>query len=469
VSSRPQRGSEVELVIGSLAFGGRGVARLDDFVLFVDRALPGDRVRARVTKVKRRYGDAVTVETLEKGPDRVEAPCPHFGACGGCRWQDLAYEAQLRHKTSQVRDALERIGHQTDFVLDPIEPAVSTFEYRNKVEFTFTAGPDGTALGFHRAGRWDQVLPLEVCLLVGDAVNRARRTVEAWAAASGLAPFDQRTHEGYLRNLVVRSSERTGELLLVLVTAKGELRRRHQLVEELAEAVPECVGLLHAESDRLAEVTTGLPTTLVSGRDWFAEELLGLRLRVSAGAFLQTNTAMCERLYELALEEAGLTGEEVVWDLYSGIGSIALALARRAGQVIGVEIVEEACERAVENAEANGVENVTFVAGDVAKAVRPLLEGGLPSPDVVVVDPPRAGLTPKAVRRVLELAPRRLVYVSCNPTTLAGNAALLDEGGYRLERVRPVDMFPHTHHVECVARFERTPAADQVATDAQTR
>ncbi len=178
---------------------------------------------------------------------------------------------------------------------------------------------------------------------------------------------------------------------------------------------------------------------------------------------------MCERLYELAIEEAGLTGEEVVWDLYSGIGSIALALARRAGQVIGVEIVEEACERAVENAEANGVENVTFVAGDVAKAVRPLLEGGLPSPDVVVVDPPRAGLTPKAVRRVLELAPRRIVYVSCNPTTLAGNAALLDEGGYRLERVRPVDMFPHTHHVECVARFERTPAADQVATDAQTR
>ncbi len=441
--------------MGSLAFGGRGVARLDDFVLFVDRALPGDRVRARVTKVKRRYGDAVTVEVLERGPDRVEAPGPYFGSCGGCRWQDLDYEAQLRHKTSQVRDALERIGHQTDFELDPIIPAVSTFGYRNKVEFTWTAGPDGPSLGFHRAGRWDEVLPLQACLLIGDAMNRARATAEAWGRAAGLEPFDQRTHSGYLRNLVVRGSERTGEILLVLVTAKGELPARTALVEELAELVPECVGVLHAQSERLAEVTTGLPTTLLSGRDWYEEELLGLRLKVSAGAFVQTNTAMCERLYELAIEEAGLTGSEVVWDLYSGIGSIALALARDAGRVIGVEIVEEACERAAENAERSGIENAIFVAGDVAKAVRPLLEGGLPSPDVVVVDPPRAGLTPKAVRRVLELEPSRIVYVSCNPTTLAGNAALLSDGGYELERVRPVDMFPHTHHVECVARFQR--------------
>jgi 23S rRNA (uracil1939-C5)-methyltransferase len=449
--------------VSSLAFGGRGVARLDDFVLFVDRALPGDRVRARVTKVKRRYGDAVTVEVLERGPDRVEAPCPHFGACGGCRWQDLDYVAQLGHKTSQVRDALERIGHQTGFELDPIVPALDTLRYRNKVEFTWTPGPDGPSLGFHRAGRWDQVLPLDHCLLVGDAFNRARRTVEAWGRAHDLVPFDQRTHEGYLRNLVVRGSERTGQLLLVLVTAPGELPGRVALVEELAELVPECVGVLHAESDRLAEVTSGLPTSVISGRDWYEEDLLGLRLNVSAGAFIQTNTAMCERLYELALEEAGLTGSEVVWDLYSGIGSIALALAKQAGRVIGVEIVEEACQRAAENAERNGVENAIFVAGDVAKAVRPLLEGGLPSPDVVVVDPPRAGLTPKAVRRVLELEPSRIVYVSCNPTTLAGNAQLLAEGGYKLERVRPVDMFPHTHHVECVARFERTPAADAVS------
>jgi len=218
--------------------------------------------------------------------------------------------------------------------------------------------------------------------------------------------------------------------------------------------VPGCVGLLHAVSDGVAEVASGHETSIVFGRDWYEERLLGLRLRVSAGSFLQTNTVMCERLYELAIEEAGLGGDEVVWDLYSGIGSIALALAGHAGRVIGVEIFEEAVERARENALRNGVPNADFVVGDVAKAVRPLLEEGIPSPDVVVVDPPRAGLTPKAVRRVLELHPSRIIYVSCNPTTLAGNAELLVDGGYRLERVRPVDMFPHTHHVECVARFE---------------
>ncbi len=241
------------------------------------------------------------------------------------------------------------------------------------------------------------------------------------------------------------------------MTAPGALPQSTWLVDELAERVPGCVGLLHATTSGVAEVTHGLESKVVFGRDWYEERLLGLRLKVSSGAFLQTNTDMCEKLYEIAIEEAHLGGDEIVWDLYSGIGSIALAMAGAAGHVYGIEVVPEAVERAVDNAERNGVMNAEFVQGDVAKAVRPLLEAGMPSPDVVVLDPPRAGLTPKAVRRVLELEPQRIVYVSCNPTTLAGNAELLAEGGYRLERVRPVDMFPHTHHVECVARFEAVP------------
>jgi 23S rRNA (uracil1939-C5)-methyltransferase len=455
VPSRPSKSSEVELRIDSLAFGGRGVARLDDFVLFVDRALPGDLVRARVTKVKRRYGEAAVVETIERGPDRVPAPCPHFGACGGCRWQDLDYAAQLREKTAQVREAITRIGHQSDFVLDDVLPANRTYGYRNKLEYSWTQGPHGPSLGFHRAGRWDQVLPIEVCLLMGDEANEARRAVEDWARTHDLEAYDRRAHRGFLRNLIVRGSDRTGQLLLTLVTTSdGELPATDELEEELRRRVPGCVGFLHGVNDGVSEVTAGLAATPLFGRDWYEESLLDLRLRVSSGAFVQTNTDMCERLYELAIEEAGLHGDEVVWDLYSGIGSIALAMARHAGRVYGIEVVEEAVERAVENAERNGVENATFVAGDVAHAVRPLLESGIPRPDVVVLDPPRAGLTPKAVRRVLELAPRRIVYVSCNPTTLAGNAELLTEAGYRLERVRAVDMFPHTAHVECVARFE---------------
>jgi 23S rRNA (uracil1939-C5)-methyltransferase len=457
VASRPERDSEVELVVDSLAFGGRGVARLDDFVIFVDRALPGDRVLARLTKVKRRYGEATALSTIESGPGRVAPACPHFGACGGCRFQDLAYEAQLAFKTQQVRDALERIGHQRDFDLDDIVPAARTYGYRNKIELSFAATDDGPALGFHRAGRWDEILPITTCKLVGDTANAAREVVQAWARHSRRGAWDRRTNDGYFRHLVLRGSDRTGELLMTLVTSPGGLPAPAALEDELRERVPDCVGLVHAVTDGVAEVTQGLSSSLVFGRDYYKEKLLGLRLRVSAGAFLQTNTEMCERLYALAIEEAGLGGDEVVWDLYSGIGSIALALAGGAGRVVGIELVPEAVERARENAIRNGVENVEFVVGDVAKAIRPLREEGIPDPDVVVVDPPRAGLTPKAVRRILELGPQRVVYVSCNPTTLAGNAELLVEGGYRLERVRPVDMFPHTHHVECVARFEAVP------------
>ena len=254
---------------------------------------------------------------------------------------------------------------------------------------------------------------------------------------------------------MVREGVRTGEALCVLVTAPGAAPGVDRLQELLAERCPGVVGVLHAVNDGLAEVTGGLEARALFGRTWFEEVILDLRLRVSAGAFLQTNTEMCDVLYRDAVEQAALDGREVVWDLYSGIGSIALALAGRARQVIGVEISEESVARARENALANGVGNARFEAGDAAKAVRPLLDQGLPKPDVVVVDPPRAGLTPRAVRRVLELGPERIVYVSCNPTTLAGNGQLLEEGGYRLARVRPFDLFPHTPHTECVARFER--------------
>jgi 23S rRNA (uracil1939-C5)-methyltransferase len=412
-------------------------------------------VRAQVTKVKKSYGEARLVERLVDGPGRVDAPCPHFGVCGGCKWQDLDYRRQLEWKTRQVGDALQRIGHLDGYELAPIVGADHVFAYRNKLELSFTPTPAGPALGFHRAGRWDQVLPIDVCLLTGEPGNAARRVVEGWARAQGLEAFHPRIAEGTLRHLVMRTSDRTGDVLLTLVTSREALPGEEALVAALEAEVPGFCGLLHATNDGVADSTAGLPSRLVSGRPYLEELLLGLRLRVSSGAFLQTNTSMCERLYEIAIAEAGLTGTETVWDLYSGIGSIALALAGSAREVIGVEVVDEAVERARENAVGNGVGNVRFEVGDVARAIEPLVAQGLPSPDVVVIDPPRAGLTPRAIRGVLELAPDRIVYVSCNPTTLAGNAAELAEGGYRLVRVRPVDMFPHTAHVECVARFER--------------
>jgi 23S rRNA (uracil1939-C5)-methyltransferase len=447
-----QKDQELELTIDSLAYGGNGVARLNGFVVFVRRGLPGDTVRARVTKVKRSHAEATALEVLEAGAPRVEAPCAHYPACGGCRFQDLAYEAQLDAKATQVADALARIGKLSGFELEPAVAAESLFHYRNKLEYSFTATPDGVGLGFHEAGRWDQVLDIERCWLTTELGNEIRNGVRAWANAEGLAAFDQQAQEGYLRHLVVREGRNTGQAMVTLVSAPGALSE-DSFVAALRR-FPAVRSVHWAVNDSPAEVTN-LPTKLLWGEEAIEEEILGLRFRVRPNAFLQTNTAMCEVLYRLAGEYAALTGEETVYDLYCGTGTIGLSLARDALTVWGIEASEESVACAVENAELNGIANAAFFAGDVAADLEELRDRAGP-PDVVVVDPPRAGLAAKALARVAALESARLVYVSCNPTTLAGNAkTLVDEFGYRLERVRPVDMFPHTPHVESVALLAR--------------
>jgi 23S rRNA (uracil1939-C5)-methyltransferase len=448
-----KRDQELDLTIDSLAYGGNGVARLNGFVVFVRRGLPGDTVRAKVTKVKRNHAEATALEVLEAGAPRVEAPCEHYPACGGCRFQDLAYEAQTAAKEAQVADALQRIGRQEGFELDPIVPAESIFHYRNKLEYSFTAADDGrVALGFHRAGRWDEVLDIRRCWLTTDLGNGIREAVKTWANGAGLEAYDQEAQEGYLRHLVVREGRNTGQALVVLVTAPGELDEEG-FVSAL-RPIPEVRSVYWAVNDTPAEVTN-VPSRLLWGEEAIEEEILGLRFRVRPNAFLQTNTEMCEKLYSLAIEYAGLTGDETVYDLYCGTGTIGLAMAREALTVWGIEASEESVACAVENAELNGLANAAFFAGEVGADVEELRERA-GDPDVVVVDPPRAGLAGKALARVGALEAPRLVYVSCNPTTLAGNAKeLVSEFGYTLERVRPVDMFPHTPHVESVAHFTR--------------
>jgi 23S rRNA (uracil1939-C5)-methyltransferase len=447
-----RKDQELELTIDSLAYGGNGVARLNGFVVFVRRGLPGDKVRARVTKVKRSHAEATAVEVVEPGAPRVDAPCRHYPECGGCRFQDLAYEAQLEAKARQVVDALERIGKLPDVQVEPAIPAESIFHYRNKLEYSFTQTEAGVGLGFHRAGRWDEVLDIERCWLTTDLGNAIRNRVRDWANEQALVPYDQETQEGYLRHLVVREGRNTDQALVTLVTAPGDLDGE-SFVATL-RAFPEVRSIHWAINDTPAEVT-GLPTRLLWGDEAIEEEILGLRFRVRPNAFMQTNTEMCERLYGLAREYAALTGEETVYDLYCGAGTIGLSLARDALTVWGIDSSEESIACAVENAELNGLPNAAFFAGEVGADVEELLERA-GRPDVVVVDPPRAGLAGKSLKRVAGLEAPRLVYVSCNPTTLAGNAKeLVGEFGYRLERVRPVDMFPHTPHVESVAVFTR--------------
>ena len=348
-----------------------------------------------------------------------------------------------------MRDALIRIGRFEDPPLEPIVPATSQYGYRNKLEYSFTSSEDGVDLGFHRAGRWDEVIGIEECLLTTDVGNAIRLACRAWAREERLEPYDQATGTGYLRHLVVREGRNTGQALVVLVTAPGERFESGYLVDVLRR-FPEVRSIHWAINDTPAE-QTNLPTKLLWGEDAIEEEILGLRFRVRPSAFLQTNTEMAERLYELALEYAALTGTENVYDLYCGTGTIGLALASRAASVWGLEISEEAVACAIENAELNGVENARFYAGNVGQTIEELREEA-GEPDVVVVDPPRAGLAGKALRRTGALGARRIVYVSCNPTTLASDLQVLrDEYGYSLERCRPVDMFPHTPHVESVS------------------
>jgi 23S rRNA (uracil1939-C5)-methyltransferase len=446
VRTRPSRGEELELEIDSLAFGGAGVARRDGYVVFVQDAVPGDRVRAVVGKAKRAYAEARTVEVLEPGPDRIARVADHPGA----PWQVLPYERQLEVKHAQVADALVRIGKLEGYALEDIVPAVEQWRYRNKLEYSFGADASGRLVcGFHAPGSWEQIVEVRDCLLASEAGNMAREAVVAWCRAEGLTPYDRRSGEGLLRNLVVREGRRTGELQVRLVTSPGEIDR-----DGLVGASGDAAGVLWTRVDSVGETTQGGDTELLAGADRLDERLGDLTVRISPQAFFQTNTEMAEQLYGIAVELAGLRGHERLYDLYCGIGTIGLLMAPRVAEVWGLEIVEEAIGDAIANARSNEIENAHFFAGDVRLALRELVERAK-KPDVLVVDPPRAGLSQKVVRRIIEAAPKRIVYVSCNPTTLAPNAAQLVEAGYRLVRVRPVDMFPQTPHIECVAVLVR--------------
>jgi 23S rRNA (uracil1939-C5)-methyltransferase len=438
-ASRPRKSELLEVEIDSLAFGGRGVARVGGYVVFVAGGLPGDLVRAEVTKPKSRFAEARAVELLRPGAERVADRCLHEGEpCPGAPWQGLAYEQQLVHKRDQVDEALRRIGRLGGFELEEIEPALEQWRYRNKLEYSFGARDGETVLGFHASGRWDLVVGVEDCLLASERGNAARNEVREWAREESVAPYDRPAGTGVLCNLVVREGRRTGQIQTRLVTTPKRFPKPpvdlHTVVEDGSGGSEGPTGAL--------------------GEELLRERLCGLDLEMSHNAFFQTNTEMAERLYAVAAEYAGLSGGERVFDLYCGIGTIGLTMAGRAGEVWGLEIVPEAIADAERNAELNGIGNARFVAGSARTGVRPLLEQA-GKPDVVLLDPPRPGLSQKIVRRVLECEAKRIVYVSCNPTTLAPNAAQLVEAGYTLRRVRPVDMFPQTPHIECVALLEK--------------
>jgi 23S rRNA (uracil1939-C5)-methyltransferase len=480
LAARPRVGDELELEIESLAFGGEGVARVSvvdpdrpagesGYVVFVAGAVPGDRVRAVLHKRKRSYAHARTLEVLAPGPERIPPRAEHPGVA----WQVLSYERQLQIKAEQVRDALVRLGGLSGFEMEEPVPALQQWRYRNKLEYSFGGGGDAGELvcGFHMPAGGRAVAPMGDCLLASELGNRAReialrwcreQRLQAWdrgrdrepGAPRGQAPGPAADGRARLRNLVVREGRRTSCLQVRLVTTRGELEIDGLAAALSAELGEQLSGVLWTRSASVAETTQGGETDLAWGEEQLPERLGDLDLRISPAAFFQTNTEMAEVLYGVAAEYAALEGWERVYDLYCGIGTIAMTLAPRAGEVWGLELVPEAVADAIAGASRNGITNAHFFAGEVRLALRELVQRA-GRPDVLVLDPPRAGLSKKVVARVIEAAPRRIVYVSCNPTTLAPNAAEFIAGGYELTRVRPVDMFPQTHHIEAVALLVR--------------
>jgi 23S rRNA (uracil1939-C5)-methyltransferase len=450
--AKPRRGDTLELVIDDLAFGGDGVGRTDGYVMFVRGGLPGDRLRVRVTEARGRYGRGAIEAVVSPSPDRVEAPCQYFGRCGGCRLQHLAYPAQLAFKAKQVHDCLIRLGGLPPFELRPIVPAPEPYGYRNKMEFT-VAEP-GPTVGLHAAERYDVVLDIDRCLLQSETMNALLDEFRSQTRARALSVWDPRSERGLLRFLTVREGRRTGQAMANVVASAPDIEALMPVAESLRARVPATTSVLLNVNDKKASVAVGSEEHLLLGRDHITETLDGVAFQVSASSFFQTNTRQAERMFAIVTEACELDGTDTVLDLYSGTGAISLLLARRAAHVYGIEVTTAAVADATRNARSNGIDNCTFLAGEVRHVLPALMTEGVRA-SVVVADPPRAGFHPKALAALVALAPARIVYVSCNPATLARDVGDLARQGYRLQWVQPVDMFPQTPHIEAIARLSR--------------
>lgn len=452
-SVRLRKGGILNLEVRDLAFGGRGVADLDGFVIFVDGGLPGDKVRVRLSRVRDRYAESRVEELVEPSKHRIAPACEHFGVCGGCRWQNLEYSVQKKYKQEQLKDALVHIGGIPEPPLEPIVAAHRIYYYRNKMEFSFHEGGDGeTLLGLHRRGRFQDVFQLNACHLQSELSNRLVEFVRKRSMELGLPPYHIVRHEGYLRFLVIREGKFTGQVLVNIVTGEGDYPQLKALGNEIGREFEQVVSVSHTVNRARANIAKGEKEEVIYGSDHISEQLGGKRYRISAGSFFQTNSYQVKRLYDLAVELAGPEKSDRMLDLYCGTGTIAIYFSDLVREVVGVETLQDAVEDARVNAGINGAVNCEFVVGDVEKYLKDVVRAEQ-SFELVVLDPPRAGCHPKAVKYILKLRPRKIVYVSCNPATLARDIKILVESGYVLERAVPLDLFPHTYHIEAVCRL----------------
>jgi 23S rRNA (uracil1939-C5)-methyltransferase len=458
-----KKGQELELEIAQVAFGGRGIARVDGMTVFVDQAVPGDRVLARIFRKKKKYAEARVLELVSPSVQRVAPPCPYSGVCGGCKWQFLDYAHQLKYKQDHVQEALEHIAAITAVPVHPTIASEKVFGYRNKMEFSCATqrwlmpeemGKDGVdagmALGLHVPGTYFKVLDIDACLLQPGQGNALLADAREFIKGSGLPVYGLKTHQGFWRFLVLRHSVARDQWMVNIVTAGENRTVVKALADRLMGRYANVVSVVNNITARKAAVAFGEIEIVVGGEPVIVDAIGPFEFEISSNSFFQTNTPGAARLYATVREYAGLIGGETVVDLYCGAGTIGISLSDTAKEIVGLELVESAVADANRNCVRNGIHNCRFIAGDIRQSLGRLDV----RPQVMIIDPPRAGMHPDVVERVLAIKPERIVYVSCNPSTMARDLALMKED-YRVEEVQPVDMFPHTFHIESVARLSR--------------
>lgn len=458
-----KKGQQIEVEISNVAFGGKGLAHVDGMVVFVDQAVPRDRVIARITKKKKSFAEARTIELLTASPQRVTAPCIYSGYCGGCKWQFLDYAYQLQYKQQHVYEALEHIAQIKNVLVHPTITSDKQYGYRNKMEFSCATRrwllPEelgredidmGMAVGLHVPGTFDKVLDVDRCFLQPDLGNLLLAEVKQYIKASPLPIYGLRTHEGFWRFVVLRHSAAYDQWMVNLVTASDEPDHLKPLAEILIQKYPQVVSVINNITARKAAVAVGENEMVLAGQAVLRDRIGPFEFELSANSFFQTNTLGAKRLYDTVKAFAGLTGQETVVDLYCGAGTISIYLASQAKAILGMEMVQSAVSDAQRNCKHNGIDNCHFIAGDIRYTLSQLEH----CPDVMIIDPPRSGMHKDVVKQIMALGPRKIVYVSCNPATQARDLELMKEV-YEVVEVQPVDMFPHTYHIEAVARLVR--------------
>ncbi len=458
-----KRGEELNITIENVAFGGKGICRVEDYVIFVPNTIPGDEAKIKITRRKTGYGEGRLLEVFKPSAIRQQAACKYFDWCGGCTWQNVSYNQQLEFKWNHVKESIQRLaGIENIEVPKPIT-SEKIYAYRNKMEFSFADKrwllphelgnmeiEKSFALGLHVPGAFDKIISIDECLLQSNIANQVLNYINNYCKENNLEPFGIRSHEGYLRFLVLRESSASGDIMVNIVTANNNSRKLNKLVEGLSSKFPQIISIINTINEKKAQIAFGEEEVILTGDSFITDKLFNREYKISANSFFQTNTKQAEKLYEIVLDYAEIKNEDTVWDLYCGTGTITLLLAEKAKKVYGFELIEKAVLDARKNAKEFGIQNVEFVLGDVLTEKSNVKE----TPDVIVVDPPRSGLHPKVAEFLANSNVNKIVYVSCNPTTMARDIKIIKEN-YKLTKIQPVDMFPQTYHIETVVLLEK--------------